>query len=217
MFREMNQPARRPTRDQRRDAILAVASRMFHEEGYADVSMSSIAARLGGSKGTLYNYFRSKEQLFEAHIQERCTEFAEAAFERLEDGDQPLRETLTALGERYLAHICSEESVRTVQLIMAESRRSPELAQMFYEAGPAVGLDHLTRYLERARARGEFGSFDCATAARAFLSICRGHTHFVRLLNLEPPPSATTVKAEIEKAIGVFLAAYGPEKHAREA
>lgn len=206
----MSQPARKPTRDERRDAILAVASRMFQEEGYADASMSSIAARLGGSKGTLYNYFRSKEELFEAHIEERCSQFAETAFERLEDGEEPLKTALTALGERYLAHICSEESVRTLQLIMAESRRSPELAQMFYEAGPATGLDRLTRYLEKARGRGEFAAADCADAARVFLSMCRGHTHFVRLLNLEPAPSQKTIKAEIEKAVGLFLAAYRP-------
>ena len=34
--------------------------------------MSTIAARLGGSKGTLYNYFKSKEELFEAYIRETC-------------------------------------------------------------------------------------------------------------------------------------------------
>ena len=42
-------------RDARREAILDVASDVFLEEGYANASMSTIAARLGGSKGTLYN------------------------------------------------------------------------------------------------------------------------------------------------------------------
>lgn len=212
--RQMNQPAPKPTADQRRDAILAVASHMFQEEGYAAVSMSNIAARLGGSKGTLYNYFRSKEELFEAHIHERCARFAEDAFERLEDSEEPAVKALTTLGERYLAHICSEELARTLQLIVAESRRSTELAQVFYEAGPATGLESLTHYLERARARGEISAADCTDAARVFLAICRGHTHFMRLLNLEPPPTPKTVKAEIEKAVGLFLGAYGGEKRA---
>jgi AcrR family transcriptional regulator len=210
----MNQPARKPTRDERRDAILAVASRMFQEEGYAEVSMSNIAARLGGSKGTLYNYFRSKEELFEAHIQDRCGQFAEVAFDRLEE-DEPLPVALTALGERYLTYICSEESVRTLQLIMAESRRWPELAMMFYEFGPATGLKRLTDYLERARSRGEFNAADCADAAHAFLSLCRGHTHFLRMLNLEPSPSPDKVKAEIDKAVDLFLAACSADTRAQ--
>ena len=50
----------------RRETILEIARDMFFTEGYAAVSMSAIAARLGGSKGTLYNYFASKEELFSA-------------------------------------------------------------------------------------------------------------------------------------------------------
>jgi AcrR family transcriptional regulator len=53
-------------RDAKRDTIIEVARQVFFEEGYAAASMSTIAARLGGSKGTLYNYFKSKEELFEA-------------------------------------------------------------------------------------------------------------------------------------------------------
>ncbi|MGH6965637.1 MAG: TetR/AcrR family transcriptional regulator, partial [Phenylobacterium sp.] len=45
-------------RDARREAILDVAQEVFLEEGFANASMSTIAARLGGSKGTLYNYFK---------------------------------------------------------------------------------------------------------------------------------------------------------------
>ena len=57
-------------RDQAREAIiLDVARDCFLAEGYAATSMSTIAARLGGSKGTLYNYFKNKEDLFAAVVQ----------------------------------------------------------------------------------------------------------------------------------------------------
>ena len=58
--------------DAKRRAILDVASEVFLAQGYAATSMSEIAARLGGSKGTLYNYFRSKEELFSAFIVDTC-------------------------------------------------------------------------------------------------------------------------------------------------
>ncbi len=60
--------------------ILDAAAEVFLEEGFAAASMSAIAARVGGSKGTLYNYFRSKEELFEAYIQRHCAWQAESMF-----------------------------------------------------------------------------------------------------------------------------------------
>ena len=68
-------------RDRRRDAIIDVAREVFFEEGYAAASMSSIAARLGGSKGTLYNYFRSKDELFEAQVRDGCERLAAGTFD----------------------------------------------------------------------------------------------------------------------------------------
>ena len=48
---------RAAARDSRRQAIMDVAREVFMAEGFAEASMSAIAAQVGGSKGTLYNYF----------------------------------------------------------------------------------------------------------------------------------------------------------------
>ena len=55
-------------RETTRSEILQIAGDMFLDVGFAGTSMSAIAARLGGSKGTLYNYFESKEELLEAFV-----------------------------------------------------------------------------------------------------------------------------------------------------
>ena len=157
----MNDTALKTPRDRRRDAIIEVAREVFFEEGYAAASMSSIAARLGGSKGTLYNYFRSKEELFEAQVREGCARIAEDAFEQM-DSARPIAEVLARLGESYLGHLYSDWAVRTYRVVIAEAVRSPQLARMFYEAGPAVGLKRLEVYLEDARARGVVKIDDCA-------------------------------------------------------
>src|ERR1700757_3560624 len=76
--------------DRRRRAILDVARDVFLKEGYAAASMSGIAARLGGSKGTLYNYFRSKEELFAAFMTDACGEQANALLDHMPDlGEDP--------------------------------------------------------------------------------------------------------------------------------
>src|ERR1700749_2345260 len=95
-------------RGQRREAILNVAREVFFEQGYAAASMSSIAARLGGSKGTLYNYFKSKEELFEAQVRDICGQVAEYMSEMPADGD-PIA-VLTDLGEQYVAHLFSQQT-----------------------------------------------------------------------------------------------------------
>src|ERR1700719_191142 len=99
-----------PTRDQRRENIINVAREVFFEQGYTAASMSTIAARLGGSKGTLYNYFKNKEDLFEAQVRERCGKAADRILEVATDGEP--QETLTRLGEQYLEHLYSEETVQ---------------------------------------------------------------------------------------------------------
>ena len=64
---------REANRMERRRAIVAIARDHFFEHGYAGTSMSAIAAALGGSKGTLWSYFRSKEELFAAVVDDTAT------------------------------------------------------------------------------------------------------------------------------------------------
>jgi AcrR family transcriptional regulator len=194
-------------RDQRREAILDVARAVFVEEGFAAASMSTIAARLGGSKGTLYNYFRSKEELFEAYVVEECARFADGIFDAGDGLD--LAGRLTAIGERFLGHLLSEWAVRTYQLVVAEVHRTPELAKIFYEAGPANGLRRLTQVLVEARARGEIVTDDCELAAHQFLALCRGALHFRYSLNLIGRPSEAEIKATIDEAVLTFIARFG--------
>jgi AcrR family transcriptional regulator len=193
-------------KDQKRDAILAVAAEVFFEEGYQATSMSAIAARLGGSKGTLYNYFDSKEALFEAHIRESCGKIAAEILDFSDD--RPVPEVLQLLGERYLDRIYSDWSVRTFQIIVAESRRTPELARQFFEAGPMVGHDRLTQYLERAMARGEVKIADCSEAAWQFLGLCRIH-HLEAMLEIIPQTSPADIAKQVEWAVEMFMMRYG--------
>ncbi len=204
----MNVTGLKTSRDRRREAIVEVARQVFCEEGYAAASMSTIAARLGGSKGTLYNYFRSKEELFEAQVREDCARFAEGAFDLVGD-DRPIIDVLIQLGERYLQHLYSDWAVRTYRVVVAEAIRSPQLARIFYEAGPAVGLKRLETFLDAARTRGLVKIEDCNLAAGEFLTLCRGHQHFIYVLNLEGCPSPGQIKAQAQHAVSLFLKAYG--------
>src|SRR5437899_759154 len=119
--------------DARREAILDVAQEVFLEEGFAAASMSTIAARLGGSKGTLYNYFRSKDELFKAYVERRCLWQQDEVF-ALMPGEPP-QKALLRIARSFLGHILNETTLRNFALIAAESERAPELGRIFYETG----------------------------------------------------------------------------------
>jgi AcrR family transcriptional regulator len=204
----MSEAMLKDRRDQRREAILEVARAVFVEEGYAAASMSSIAARLGGSKGTLYNYFKSKEDLFAAYIRDECSRSADVMFDTTDDGGN-IEARLSSLGERFLSHVLSETAVRNYQLVVSEAHRTPELAQAFYEAGPALGLLRLTSLLEDARERGEIEAEDCEVAAMQFMVLCRGNLHFRYSLNLIGLPTEAEIKATVDEGLRTFMARYG--------
>jgi len=201
---------RTPTRDQRRETILSVAREVFFEQGYTAASMSTIAARLGGSKGTLYNYFKSKEELFEAQVRDMCGQAADRILEGSVDGE-PV-DALTRLGEQYLQHLYSEETVQMFRILVAEAQRSPELARVFYEVGPARGQKGLEAYVEAARARGSLNLSDCALAAEQFMSLCKGRSHLQFLLNLIPALSPAQIRVQIAQAVTAFMTLYGPKR-----
>src|SRR6185436_3060840 len=85
-------------------AILEVAREVFRQKGYAAASMAEMSARLGGSKGTLYSYFSSKEDLFTAVMLERAATLAAPVFgilEREADAKGALREFLRRMIELH--------------------------------------------------------------------------------------------------------------------
>lgn len=188
-----------------------VAREVFFEHGYSAASMSAIAARLGGSKGTLYNYFKNKEELFEAQVRDLCGSVAEG----MNSIEGAPVEALTAFGHRLLQHLYSEQTVKLFRVLVAEAHRSPELGRIFFEVGPARGRKGLEIYLESAKASGLLNPSDCALAADQFLSLCKGLVHLKFLLNLIPPLTRDEIRLQVAQAVDAFMALYGPMRSAR--
>jgi AcrR family transcriptional regulator len=196
-------------RDNRREGILDVAREVFLAEGYAAASMSTIAAKLGGSKGTLYNYFKSKEELFTAVVQRHCAWQSEAMFSLLVEGlDVPA--ALTAVGRRFLNMVLSDASLSMFRLVVAESARDPAIGKVFYETGPVIGMKRFSDYLEEADRRGLVRIDDPQSAAYMFIGMCQNRLMKMRLCNYAPEPSKKAIDLEVTKAVEAFMRAFGP-------
>jgi len=199
----------RTDRDERREAILRIAHAAFLEDGYAATSMSSIAAKVGGSKATLYNYFSSKEELFAAVIAERCRDFHEMLYEAdLESHD--FRRALTTLGERAVRWMLRDDSIATYRLITAETGRFPELGRVFYLAGPQKGKEMLAEFFGRAAENGHLKPGYMMGMAVHFMSLCKGELQHRKLWNIEEP-SDKDIETTVAHAVNMFLAAYGTD------
>jgi AcrR family transcriptional regulator len=205
----MNEKRVKYARGTRREAILGIAEEVFSAEGYAAASMSHIASRLGGSKGTLYNYFKSKEELFAAHVQHQCDCRVAEAFAPPLEGDNPV-EVLAGLAERVLTAIVSPEAIAFYSTIVSEAQRNPAIGRAFYESGPRRGVECVAEYLARARADGQILIDDCQVAAEEFLSLVHGNLHWKRVLNVEPNPTAEQIRTQARRAAGIFVRAYSP-------
>lgn len=200
------EPPVRPASLQRREAILAVAHDVFLEAGYEAASMSQIAARLGGSKGTLYSYFDSKAALFSALVGESCTRNRAAMFDV--PADATLDAALRAIARAYLGIVMSNWAIRMFQIIAAEAPRWPELAMIFHDSGPAAATAQLSRYLADHATSDGLAISDSAAAAETFLTLCRGSLHMRRILGIAPEPDAETLDREARRAVMAFCKLY---------
>jgi AcrR family transcriptional regulator len=87
------QPVREKYRQQVRAAILRAARAAFLQGGFENVSMRSLAAKIGYSHGSIYLHFKNKEQLFDCLVEESFAQLAQA-LQGLKSGrrnENPLR------------------------------------------------------------------------------------------------------------------------------
>ncbi|MGC1304989.1 MAG: TetR/AcrR family transcriptional regulator [Caulobacteraceae bacterium] len=197
-------------KDVRRQTILEMAREIFLEDGYAAASMSAIAARLGGSKGTLYNYFASKEELFKAVIQDQCDRKMTLMFEGMTAGDGDVAKGLHTLGTRYATIVLGEDVINLSRILVAEVLRFPELGKTMYEAGPLQGAQRLGAYMEKQMQAGRLRKADPRRAAEQFCELCLAGLYRQRLWNVIPArPEAKAIRDNVEAAIETFMAAFG--------
>lgn len=193
----------------KRRQIVEGARAVFLAQGFDAASMGEIARKAGVSKGTLYVYFKSKEDLFEAIAEEQCTFQAERVFE-LDPADHNVSAVLSKLGAEF-AHFLCNRSTSPIRTVIAIADRMPEVGRQFYESGPAVGIGRLGAYLRAQAEAGvlEIAPEDCEIVAAQFLESCLASTFKPVLFNFAPPPPQERIDHVVGIAVRAFMKAYG--------
>ncbi|SEF25195.1 TetR/AcrR family transcriptional regulator [Variovorax sp. NFACC27] len=200
----------------KRDAIVQVASEVFRELGFEGASMVEIAARVGGSRATLYGYFASKEELFVAVIHNAAKHHFEPIFAALaQEGDDDLELVLQRFGEKVLVAVCSQEVIQAHRAVIAESGRT-DIGRLFYEGGPKKGVAELAGFLERQMHKGRLRTADTHIAAQHLMALLHSETVTPSLLGIQGPMTRKDLREATRRALQVFLGGYAPvEKTSR--
>lgn len=202
---------REARREERREAILDVAARYFLEHGYAATTMSGIAAALGGSKATLWNYYASKELLF-GDVLERATREFKAQLSLALNPDDDVATALSTFCSRYIDRLTHPEGIALHRLVMGEVGRFPEVGRIFYERAP-LGVQHLlAEFIQRSMQRGELRQADAFEAAQYLTALCMARSHLKMLTGVGPVLTHQQADIDARAAMDVFLRAYDPAR-----
>jgi AcrR family transcriptional regulator len=199
----------------KRESILAAASDVFLEAGFEGASMAEIATRIGGSKGTLYGYFSSKEELFVAVIHEEASKQFEPVFAALNKEADNLAKTLQTFGEKILEFLCLSTSIQTRRAVLAESGRT-NIGKRFHELGPKVGMQQLAAFLDKQMALGKLNKSDPMLAALQLFALLECETVMPLMLGIEEALSKQRIKLAVGRALQTFFAAYAVQTGALE-
>lgn len=195
----------------KRRQILDGARRVFASVGFDGASMNDVTRESGVSKSTLYVYFRSKEELFHALIDEERERYFADVEALLGDALHPA-DTLKRFGLRLAQLMMSPEAMHAKRTVIAVATRMPELGRDFYRHGPQRGLALVGSYLERACAAGTLAIDDVPLAAAQFIELATAGVLRRRFFDDQAPPVADAeMEAIVESAVRLFMAGYGPK------
>jgi AcrR family transcriptional regulator len=153
----------------RRVQILDAAFEEFAAKGFKGATIKSIAETAGlQSPALIYWYFPDKEALFREVLSSRVPILRTVA-DLTPLIDLPPEEALPRLGRAYFAF--DQLTIQTLQLVLGEAVRRPEIAEMFIRSGPGRVLDFLKTYLEHQIEIGRLRPHDVRSSARAFIGM----------------------------------------------
>ena len=193
------------------ESILAAAQRTFLASGFGAASMDAIAREAGASKATVYAYFASKEELFGAVVARDSERYAEA-FSGGELDPADAAGALLAIAERFLRLLLSPDVIALNRIIIGEVTRFPELAEVFWRAGPERIRVQVEGFLRRTAAAGSLDIADPRLAAGQFVSLVRGELHLRTLFGLATATGEDAVVAAANHAVATFLRAFGASR-----
>jgi AcrR family transcriptional regulator len=156
--------ARQRRKEARPQELLDAALELFSQKGFAATRSEEVAARAGVSKGTLYLYYPSKEELLKAVIHQRLSSQIAAIAVEVEKHEGSSAEVLQEVLTAWWIGVLESPSSAVFKLVITEVLNFPELAQFYVDEVVEPGKRLVGRIIERGIRRGEFRKVDVPSA-----------------------------------------------------
>lgn len=156
----MRQPKWQRRAEDRPREIRTAALDVFSEKGFAAARLDEIARRAGVSKGTLYLYFKDKEDLFRAVVRDTVAPNIDTVRAMVEGVDLPFAEVIRMFLPRFAAITGQVRVGAVAKMVIGESRNFPELAKVWHDEVVSKALGMIAGLIERAQAKGEVRTGD---------------------------------------------------------
>jgi len=165
-----NEPRSERRKDARPGEILDAALELFVEKGFAATRLEDIAQRAGVSKGTVYLYFDSKEELFKAVIRSGIVRAIEEAEQMVAAFPGSSADLLRQLYNAWWQTIGSRKLSGIPKLMISEAQNFPELARFYNAEVIQRGSQLFGRTIQRGIDRGEFRHVNVDYTVRAMVA-----------------------------------------------
>lgn len=150
--------------------LLDAAFIVFVDKGFAHARLEDIAAKAGVSKGTVYLYFDSKEDVFQEMIRRLADAKLDLAMAMVEQHQGSFAALIRKLVTLSADIVRSTPLIHMPRLIISESTRFPELAGFYFETAIQRGRAVMMRIIERGQEAGEFRPMPARHAAHLLIS-----------------------------------------------
>jgi len=199
---------REQNRIDRERRILDAALKVFAEQGYSGTTMDAVAAASGLSKPTLYQYFDSKEALFQAMMLGKRDQMLTVF-----DHPSPLGMVadLHGFAWTYADTVMRPEMLSLARLIIGEVQRFPEIGRAYQASGPDQLLRGIMAYLTAQHAAGRLIFDDAELAAQDLWGLILSAPRTQALYLPDAQPTRAQLGRYITNGLRVFLRAYSTD------
>ena len=188
-------------KEDRPTEITAAAFAEFAENGYAATRVEQVARRAGISKGLMYLYFKTKEDLFKAVIKSVVVPRVDALVAVVDSTDTPAEDFIRGPMAEFMKNIPGSPVAVVIRLLLSEGPRHPDLVQFYYDNVVSKGLGAIRRIVERGIERGEFRRDALAEFPHLFIAPVMLATIWRMLFSAQPLDSDRLIDTHLDMLI----------------
>jgi TetR/AcrR family transcriptional repressor of mexJK operon len=182
--------------------LVESAGALFLKQGYTRTSLEAIARQAHVAVRTIYVKFGGKAGLLNAVIQSRRDRYLNVG--DMETDARPFKEIVDDFAHHFLGLLTSSDAMNLQRVVIAEAASNPELAQVFYDAGPKPTRQMLQRFFDRPDIRAQLHDDLPFDQLPTFLMNCITGDQISRYLFPQPEQAAEQALRQLDVRLSLF-------------